>query len=256
MLVVDDVFVIERSMCSPHKTMLFSFFFVFVSSLPLFTSSHVSWQLPLPATLIALNSTEGVRIMMETTTHKTSFWSAFQHLVTQQTQTYCSIATSVTILNYIASGVAPVDPIYQPYGYWTQETFFNECTEQVVPRSVVSQIGSTLDQVGKMLLCYNVSVSVVKANETSLASFRSILKESLAKGHQIASNFYRTSIGEVGGGHFSPLMAYAEATDHVLLVDVARFKYPPAWVPVSQFYDSMLTIDSASGLYRGFIVVS
>jgi hypothetical protein len=219
-------------------------------------SSSVTWNLPLPADLIALNSTEGVTMMIQPTTHQTSFWTAFQHLVTQQTQTFCSIATSVTILNYIATDVAPVDPIYDPYGYWTQDTFFNDCTDKVLPKQVVSQIGSTLDQVGEMLSCHNVSVSVVKANETSLSAFRTILKETLSKGHQIAANFYRTSLGEAGGGHFSPLMAYAEATDHVLLADVARFKYPPAWVPVYQFYDSMLTIDSASGLYRGFIIVS
>jgi hypothetical protein len=230
--------------------------FIAQSFFGLLVSSSVNWNLPVPAELIALNSTEGVSMMIQSTTSQASFWTAFQHLVTQQTQTFCSIATSVTILNYIAGDMAPVDPLYDPYGYWTQDNFFNHCTEKVVPKKVVSQIGSTLDQVGEMLLCHNVSVSVVKANETTLSAFRTVLKETLSKGQQIASNFYRTSLGEAGGGHFSPLMAYAEATDHVLLADVARFKYPPVWVPVSQFYDSMLTIDSTSGLYRGFIIVS
>jgi hypothetical protein len=225
-------------------------------SLGLSTASHIGWHLPLPASLIALNSTHGITVMMQETTHKTSFWTAFQHLVTQQTQTFCSIATSVTILNHLASDIAPVDPIYDPYGYWTQESFFDECTEQIISRNVVSEIGSTLDQAGGMLACHNVSVSVVKANETTLTSFRDVLKESFSKGYQIASNFYRTSLGEVGGGHFSPLMAYSESDDLVLLADVARFKYPPVWVPVPQFYDAMYTIDSASGSYRGFIVVA
>jgi hypothetical protein len=231
--------------------------FVFLLvQLSLAGASHVSWHLPLPASLIPLNSTQGVTVMMQETTHKISFWTAFQHLVTQQTQTFCSIATSVTILNHLASGVAPVDPIYDPYGYWTQESFFDECTEEILPRTLVSEIGSTLDQAGGMLACHNVSVSVVKANETTVSAFREVLKESFTKGHQIASNFYRTSLGEVGGGHFSPLMAYAEADDLVLLADVARFKYPPVWVPVPEFYDAMHTIDSTSGLYRGFIVVA
>lgn len=107
-----------------------------------------------------------------------------------------------------------------------------------------------------MLKCYNVNILVKHANETNLEEFRNILKETMKKGDQIASNFYRTSLGEVGGGHFSPLMAYEETNDVVLLADVARFKYPPVWVPLTQFFDSMLTIDSTSQLYRGFIVIS
>lgn len=237
---------------------LFLFFIILFNSYLNFlcSLSDVNWFLPLPADLIALNSTKGISLIYSSKTYQTSFWLSFQHLITQQTQTFCSIATSVTILNYISSSNAPIDPIYQPYGYWTQDNFFNECTEKILSRSIISEIGSTLDQLGNMLLCHNVTVLVKHANETNLSEFRNILKDSMMKGHQIASNFYRTSLGEVGGGHFSPLMAYEEENDLVLLVDVARFKYPPVWVPLAQFYDSMLTIDSTSQVYRGFIVIS
>ena len=46
-------------------------------------------------------------------------------------------------------------------------------------------------------------------------------------------NFNRRFTGEVGGGHWSPLAAYHEASDSVLLMDVARYKYPPVWVPLA-----------------------
>lgn len=232
-------------------SLLFSSFFF-----NLFSLSDVNWLLPLPADLIALNTSKGISLISLSSTYKTSFYYSFQHLTTQQTQTFCSIATSVTILNYILNDNPPIDSIYQPYGYFTQDNFFNECTEKILSRLIISEIGSTLDQLSQMLSCYNVNILVKHANETNLNEFRNILKDTMNKGDQIASNFYRTSLGEVGGGHFSPLMAYEEVNDLVLLADVARFKYPPVWIPLAQFFDSMLTIDSASQLYRGFIVIS
>ena len=38
-------------------------------------------------------------------------------------------------------------------------------------------------------------------------------------------------LGQTGDGHFSPIGGYDAASDQVLLLDVARFKYPPHWVP-------------------------
>lgn len=39
-----------------------------------------------------------------------------------------------------------------------------------------------------------------------------------------------------------------------LILDVARFKYPPHWVPVPLLWEAMNTIDEATGLHRGYIV--
>jgi hypothetical protein len=71
----------------------------------------VRWQLPLPCDMIAFNSTDGTLLIKNPQTLLATFWNVFLHLETQKTKSYCSIATSVTILNALASGVAPVDPI-------------------------------------------------------------------------------------------------------------------------------------------------
>ncbi len=42
----------------------------------------------------------------------------------------------------------------------------------------------------------------------------------------------------------------------VLLLDVARFKYPPHWVPLPLLYESMQAIDSATGRCRGYVLMS
>src|SRR3989442_40848 len=42
----------------------------------------------------------------------------------------------------------------------------------------------------------------------------------------------------------------------VLIMDVARFKYPPHWVPLSQLFVAMKDVDPASQRSRGYVLVS
>lgn len=42
----------------------------------------------------------------------------------------------------------------------------------------------------------------------------------------------------------------------VLILDVARFKYPPHWVPIDIIFKAMLTIDKSSQKQRGYIILS
>jgi hypothetical protein len=41
----------------------------------------------------------------------------------------------------------------------------------------------------------------------------------------------------------------------VLLLDVARFKYPPHWVKLSTVYAAMQRVDESSGRPRGLVVL-
>uniref|UniRef100_A0ACD5VB30 Uncharacterized protein n=1 Tax=Avena sativa TaxID=4498 RepID=A0ACD5VB30_AVESA len=41
-----------------------------------------------------------------------------------------------------------------------------------------------------------------------------------------------------------------------LILDVARFKYPPHWVPLTLLWEAMNTTDESTGLLRGFMLVS
>ena len=52
-------------------------------------------------------------------------------------------------------------------------------------------------------------------------------------------------IGQTGDGHFSPIAGYCsyQNEDYILLLDVARFKYPVYWVKARLLYDSMNTQD-------------
>lgn len=57
---------------------------------------------------------------------------------------------------------------------------------------------------------------------------------------------------QTGTGHFSPIGGYHAGRDMALILDVARFKYPPHWVPLSLLWEAMNTLDEASGHRRGY----
>lgn len=38
----------------------------------------------------------------------------------------------------------------------------------------------------------------------------------------------------------------------VLILDVARFKYPPHWVPLALLWEAMDSVDEATGQHRGY----
>jgi len=58
------------------------------------------------------------------------------------------------------------------------------------------------------------------------------------------------------GGHISPIAAYNEESDRLLILDVSRYKYPPVWVKTEELWQAMATVDSVSGKTRGFVLVS
>ena len=59
-----------------------------------------------------------------------------------------------------------------------------------------------------------------------------------------------------GSGHFSPIGAYDSESDSVLILDVAKYKYPPFWVTTSDLQASLNTIDSDSGKSRGVVQIT
>lgn len=60
---------------------------------------------------------------------------------------------------------------------------------------------------------------------------------------------------QTGSGHFSPIGGYHTESDMVLILDVARFKYPPHWVPLSLLWEAMNTVVEVTGRHRGYAYI-
>merc|ERR1712137_580109 len=75
---------------------------------------------------------------------------------------------------------------------------------------------------------------------------------------RIIVNFDREALGQGDHlGHISPIVAYNVEKDAVLVLDVARYKFPcpTYWVPVDLMFSAMRTKDATSGKSRGYIVL-
>jgi Phytochelatin synthase len=211
--------------------------------------------LPLPDNLTDLNSNQGETFFLESGA-LANYFPIADNFVTQKTQAYCGVASMVMVLN-AARVPAPTSPEYQPYRMFTQDNVLDERTEAVLPREVLARQGMTLDQLGELLALYPLTIEVHHADDGGLDNFRATARDYLAaKDHFVIVNYLRRAIGQQSGGHISPLAAYDAKADRFLILDVARYKYPPVWVKASDLFDAMKMTDSANeNKTRGYVLI-
>eukprot|EP00123_Amoebidium_parasiticum_P012050 comp21082_c0_seq1/m.28414 comp21082_c0_seq1/g.28414 ORF comp21082_c0_seq1/g.28414 comp21082_c0_seq1/m.28414 type:complete len:247 (-) comp21082_c0_seq1:431-1171(-) len=217
-----------------------------------------AWGLPIPNDHVSLVQPQGMALFVDPKTIRESYFKLSTHLETQMFESYCGVATSVTVLNAFGSNIrAPVDPLFSPFPYFTQQNIFsNECALNVTTPPRVQFRGMTLDQVASLMSCWGVDAEAVRAtDDMTLEEFRNSLVNVLLRPDAFVTvNFDRKKLNEEGGGHHSPLGAYHPGTDRFLMLDVARFKYPPHWVTAQQLFDSVKTGEGDDR--RGFIVAA
>jgi hypothetical protein len=204
---------------------------------------------------VTLISDEG-RERIARSAHKVDYVSLMATFTTQERQTLCSVATGVSILNALPVK-RPVDPKYAPYPFFTQETYFNNRVNAIITRDVTLEMGQTLDEAAMVMAVHGATTRAYHAGETSVDEFRRIARANMKQRNNfIAVNYRRNFVGQPPGSHFSPLAAYDATTDSFLILDVARYKFPPVWVSTADLFAAMNTVDSVSNRTRGFLVVS
>jgi hypothetical protein len=212
--------------------------------------------LPLPDSLTGFSTHDGEVYFAESDAHEAYFPLA-DNFLTQKTQSYCGVASIVMVLN--ALGVpAPAVPEYQPYRTFTQDNILSERTDAVLPRETLAKQGMTLDQIGGILATQPVKAEIHHASDSSVEEFRKLASAYLREpGHFVIVNYLRKALGEELGGHISPLAAYDGKADRFLILDVARYKYPPVWVKTADMFAAMNTPDATNdNKTRGFVLVT
>jgi hypothetical protein len=206
--------------------------------------------------LIPLHSPEGRRLLKESTSDE-AYWQLSQFYVPQPDLGSCGVASCLMVLNALPID-RPVSKLYAPYPFFTPDNFFPPEVEAIATRAKVSDSGMSLEQLSRVLATHPVSVERVFASNSSVEEFRKRARTILAKpDHYIIVNYLRTALGQKSGGHISPLAAYHEKSDTVLVLDVANFKYPWSFVSVNRLWKAMSeAIDSESQKSRGYVVIT
>ncbi|MFL5322465.1 MAG: phytochelatin synthase family protein, partial [Myxococcaceae bacterium] len=138
---------------------------------------------------------------------------------------------------------------------YTQDNVFNDQLKAVLPPEKVSRGGLTIDELATLLRQNHADAKAVYASETTLEKVRAEAIQNLkTPGDYVLVDFFRGELKQDMGAHWSPIAAYNEATDRFLILDVARFRYPPYWAKAEDLFRAMNTQDQDSGKSRGFVV--
>ena len=231
--------------------------------------------------LVGWNTEEG-KSRLASSAYKTDFFQLAHNFQPQANPLYCGVASSVIVLNALrlSRNAVPSQKSLEvvvpenlgggrrPYPAYSQLTLLGERTEAVKHRDVIElkntgaeggeiDPGLTLAQLKGILEAYDTCVDLHYADadsEAAVAAFREHLKSVLADSVRfLLVNFNGSTIGAATHGHISPVAAYDEKTDSVLLLDVAGYFNPWYWAPVAHLYGAMHTLDGDH--YRGYLIV-
>lgn len=184
------------------------------------------------------------------------YFNLATYLQTEQVLTFCGPATVASVANSLDIARPTPDRLY-PWTLFTQDLLFNDANQKLKPYGMVEHEGLTLDELDQFIENVGLLAEHHFADETSVDQLRDQIKATLAdRNSRFVVNYSRQALPQTGDGHISPIGAYDEATDSVLILDVAKYKYAPVWITVQKMHDAMMLKDSGSGRSRGFVVVS
>lgn len=180
-------------------------------------------------------------------------WATFEPLLVRQaSRGLCGIASALTVLR--AFDLAP--------------DIAEAASDRPVLLAFLARIGAedqlatalarglSLNEVCRLLEAAGITSEPILAADTDLDGFRNAARAHLRAGGHVIVNFARRKLGQSGGGHFSPLVAYDPKSGSFLLADVAVAKWPPLWVKGKVLFSAMKRAGSRDDTpSRGFILI-
>jgi len=203
-----------------------------------------------------------------------AYFALAEQFITQSEPAYCGLGSLAMVLN--ALGMDPRRTWKPPWRWYTEELL--ECC---ISLDVVKERGMVFSEFASVARCHGSRVMDYRAkgtlpfdaatqNQTSppelvstLDLFRKHVVEtacgivnSFNETQYMVVSFDRGTLGQTGIGHFSPVGGYHRGSDMVLILDVARFKYPPYWVHLPLLWEAMQVEDEATQRSRGYFLLS
>lgn len=233
---------------------------------------------------IELNSAKGRKMLTQTSYNK-PFFALAQHFSGQEYPTTCGPASARIILSAIyekegrsflldaeKSLVKEKNGIDRPRYMMTESNIFNPYKQQggkvkynVVARQEKNEDGvysggiDLKDLTDVIRAHQNVDAKYVvfagdDASKAGLQRFRELLKNVLISNDvYLIANYHLSAMYDRNSGHYSPIVAYYEDGDYVLVMDVASHLGVWVWIKLEDLY--RLMNGTLSGIKRGYIVV-
>lgn len=213
---------------------------------------------------------------------KGDFFQLASYFEPQATKFSCGPTTGTIVLNALLlkdSGAGkPTDRSAYPltknhvgktfepvFSKFTQNSFFDSKTDAVKTRDVFfgkamadgrRDGGLQLGQLGRMLEIHGLAVSTHYADEPgAFPRFKTDFLDSLKDSTSfVVVNFDRRGLGQNGGGHISPVVAYDAQSDSFLVLDVNPVVTEWFWVKADTLFAAMNTKDTDRS--RGYLIIS
>ncbi|KAA8543397.1 hypothetical protein F0562_021108 [Nyssa sinensis] len=201
---------------------------------------------------IEFASSEGKQLFTEALEggNMEGFFKLISNYQTQSEPAYCGLASLAVVLNALE-----IDPGRTWKGPWRWfDDSMLDCCEPLVKIKVE---GISFGKVACLAHCNGAKVEAFRTNESTIDNFRTyVMSCTASEDCHLITSYHRAHLKQTGTGHFSPVGGYHAGRDMVLILDVARFKYPPHWIPLTLLWEAMDTIDDATGHHRGFMIMS
>lgn len=209
------------------------------------------YRRPLPDALVPFSSPDGRALFREALAlgGMEGYFPLAEHFHTQSEPAFCALGSLVVVLN--ALSIDPSRPWKGPWRWYAEDLL--DCCD---PLDQVRVRGLTLPRFTCLARCNGVTADLKYAAEHDVEAFRSDVAAAGAGGPAVIVSFGRAALGQTGDGHYSPVGGFHPEKDLVLVLDVARFKYPPFWVPLATLHAAMLPHDPDTGRSRGWVVVA
>eukprot|EP00659_Diplonema_papillatum_P014789 gene14789-22639_t len=131
-----------------------------------------------------------------------------------------------------------------------------------IPLEIVREKGVTFDEFKCLAELNGAFVVGKRAEDATYDEFLQDIHRVTSVPHTpdvkqtaLVATYSRRYLGQTGDGHFSPLAAFHRRRSACLILDTARFKYPPYWVDSKLLFESMRENDSETGKSRGWFLL-